>query len=62
MFFLIFMQVQGFHGAKMPVKIWDVFGDNKVISKLVEIKNNLKYLIGHLYQVIRPLVLRQRRR
>ena len=31
--------------------------DNVFISKLIEAKNNLKYLIGYLDEVIRPLVL-----
>ena len=31
--------------------------DNKVNSKLIETKNDLEYLIGHLDKVIRPLVL-----
>ena len=39
---------------KKPIKIWDVNVDNIVISKLVETKNNPKYLIGHLDDVIRP--------
>ena len=30
------------------IKIWDVNIDNIVISKLVKIKSNLKYLIGYL--------------
>ena len=35
-----------FHGGKLPTYIWDVHVDNIVISKLVEIKANYKYLIG----------------
>ena len=31
--------------------------DNIVISKLIRIKTNSKYLIGYLDKVIRPLVL-----
>ena len=31
--------------------------DNVAISKLVETKNNSKYLIGYLDEVTRPLVL-----
>ena len=31
--------------------------DNAAISKLVETKNNSKYLIGYLDEVTRPLVL-----
>ena len=38
-------------------KIWDTYVDNIVISKLIETKNNSKYLIGHLDEVIRPLDL-----
>ena len=37
-----------FYGDKKPIKIWDVYVDNIVISKLIERKNNSKYLIGHL--------------
>ena len=36
-----------FYGAKEPIKIWDVNVDNIIISKLVETKNNSKYLIGY---------------
>ena len=39
-----------------PIKIWDVKVDNIVISKLIEIKVNSKYLIGYLDKAIRPLV------
>ena len=46
-----------FYEAKMPLKIQDVNIDNIIISKLVETKNNSKYLIGDLHKVIRPLVL-----
>ena len=42
---------------KNPIDIWDVSVDNMVISKLVKIKTNSKYLIGYLVKVIRPLVL-----
>ena len=38
------------------IKICDVNVYNIVISKLVETKNNSKYLIGYLDEVIRPLV------
>ena len=30
---------------------------NEVVSKLVETKNNSKYMIGYLDKIIRPLVL-----
>ena len=46
-----------FYEANMPLKIQDVTIDNIIISKLVETKNNSKYLIGDLHKVIRPLVL-----
>ena len=42
---------------KKTVKIWDVDADNIVISKLIETKNNYKYLIGYLEDIIRLLVL-----
>ena len=43
--------------AKILQKIWDVNADNIFISKLVETKNDSKYLIGYLGEVIRPQVL-----
>ena len=43
--------------AKILLKIWDVNADNIFISKLVETKNDSKYLIGYLGEVIRPQVL-----
>ena len=46
-----------FYEAQIPLKIQDVNIDNIIISKLVETKNNSKYLIGDLHEVIRPLVL-----
>ena len=46
-----------FYGAKESIKIWDVNVEYIVISKLAETKNNSKYLIGYLDEVIRPLVL-----
>ena len=46
-----------FYGAKRPIKIWDVDVKNIVVSKISEMKNNSKYLIGYLEEVIRPLVL-----
>ena len=42
---------------KNPIDIWDVSVDNMVISKVVTIKTNSKYLIGYLVKVTRPLVL-----
>ena len=46
-----------FHGAIKPIKTQLVNVNNIVISKLIETKNDFKYLIGYLDQVIRPLVL-----
>ena len=46
-----------FYDAERPIKICDVNVDNLVISKLVKIKTNSKYLIGYLDKVIRPLAL-----
>ena len=44
-----------FYGGNKPIKIWYVNADN--ISRLVETKNNSKYLIGYLDKVMGPLVL-----
>ena len=44
-----------FNGTKKPIKIWDVNVDNIVISKLLT-KDNSKYLIGYLDELIRPVV------
>ena len=46
-----------FYGAKKPINIWDVNVDNIVVSKLIKTNNNSKYLIGHLDEVIKQLVL-----
>ena len=46
-----------FYDAKQPTQIWVTDVDNIVISKLIETKNNSKYLIGCLDDVTRPLVL-----
>ena len=46
-----------FYGAEKPIKIWNINVDNIVILKLVETKNNSKYLIGYLDEVIRTLML-----
>ena len=43
--------------CKKPIKNWNVNVDNKIISKLVETKNNSKYLIEYLDEVIRPLAV-----
>ena len=42
---------------KSQQKFWDVNIDNMVISNLIEMRNNSKYLTGHLEKVIRPLAL-----
>ena len=39
------------------IKIWNVNVDNIVISKLIGAKNNSKYLIGYLDDVVISLVL-----
>lgn len=39
------------------INVWDVKFDNITISKLTEIKSNSKYLIGHLNNVIKPILL-----
>ena len=46
----------GFYAARKPIEIWDVNVDKIVISKLVKIKTNSKYLIGYLDRDIGPLV------
>ena len=46
-----------FYAAKKPIKIWYVYVDNIVISKLVKTKTSSKYLIGYLKKAVRPLVL-----
>ena len=43
-----------FYGAKKK-RIWDVDIDNIVISKLIKIKNDSKYLTKFLHEVIKPL-------
>ena len=40
-----------------PIKLLDVHAGNIVISKLIQTKNNSKYLNGYLWEVRRPLVL-----
>ena len=58
---LIFCEIQAakeeFYRTKKARNIWDANVDNIVISNLIETKNNSKYLIGYLDEVIRPLVL-----
>ena len=46
-----------FYGAKKLIKIWGVVANNIIILKLVETKNDSKYLTEYLDKVIRPLVL-----
>ena len=41
---------------KNLINIWNVNVDNIVVSNLTETKNNSKYLIGYLDEVIRPLI------
>ena len=41
----------------MQIKFFDINVDNMVISKLVETKNDSKYLIGYLDEVIRHIRL-----
>ena len=43
--------------SKTSVKIWYINVENIVISKLIETKTNIKYLIRYLDKTIRPLVL-----
>ena len=45
------------YGTKNPKNILDVDVNNMVISNLIEVNNNSKYLIGYLDEVIKPLVL-----
>ena len=46
-----------FYVAKKSIKIWHVNIHNKVISKLVKLETNSKYLIWYVDKGIRPLVL-----
>ena len=45
-----------FYGTKKTIKICDVNFNNIVVSKLIEMKNSSKCLIGYLDEVIRTLV------
>ena len=56
-FYKIKVAKEQFYGAKNPLKIWDINVDDIGISKLVGIKNNSKYIIGYLDNIIRPLVV-----
>ena len=42
---------------KRPIIIWAVNDENIIISNLIEMNNNSKYLIGYLDEVIKLLVL-----
>ena len=45
------------YAAKKPAKIWNVNADDIVVSKLIEIKTNAKYLVGIKFdKAITPLV------
>ena len=46
-----------FYGTKKPIKIWDADVIDILISKLVETKNNSKYLIGYLDKIIIPFLI-----
>ena len=46
-----------FYGAKKQMKVWDVDVNNISISKLLEKKDNSKYLIRFLDKVIKSLLL-----
>ena len=48
---LRFDKIKVANDAKKPTKIWDINVDNIVIWKLVETKNNYKYLIGYLDEI-----------
>ena len=50
-------QIYKFCVAQKAIYSWDVKIDNIVISMLIKIKTNSKYLIGYLGKVIRTLVL-----
>ena len=44
--------------VQKTVKCWNVNVDNTVISKLIKMKNDSKYFIAYLDDIIRLLVLR----
>ena len=46
------------YGTKNPIKISYVDVNNKVISKLIELKNNSKYFIGYLNEVLVLIALK----
>ena len=45
-----------FYDTKKSINFWNVHVDNIVIWRLTETKNNSKYWIGYLDEIIRPLV------
>ena len=48
---------EGLYDAKKVLKVWDIYVDDIIISKLVETKDKSKYLIGYLNVIIKPLRL-----
>ena len=50
------VSIEEFYGAEKPVMFGMLMLKNIVISNLIEIKNNSKYLMGYLDEVVRPLV------
>ena len=46
-----------FYSTKKTINISDIDVNNIVISKLIQTKNNFKYLIGYLDEIIKLLVL-----
>ena len=47
-------QIKNFMAPKKLIKILDIGVDNIVIPKLFKMKNNSKYLIWYLNDVVRP--------
>ena len=41
------------YDAKNPINIWNVDINNIIISTLIEMYDNSKYLIGYLHEVIK---------
>ena len=50
------VEKEEFYCIKKQMRFWDTDVNNTVILKLIELKNNRKYLVGYL-DVMRPLVL-----
>ena len=50
------VSIEEFYGAEKPIMLGMLMLKNIVISNLIEIKNNSKYLMGYLDEVVRPLV------